>query len=301
MATQATIRQPPRLRGASINLMYVPALALFAVFLIWPVIQGLSLSFTNWDGMAPSYSDVGFANYKRLFEDPNFATALRNTFIFGLGSTIIQQVIGLFLAVLLDRGARSTNVMRAIVYLPVLISPVVMGAFYYLVFRYNQGALNEVLALFGGGPVPWLSNATFAIAVVVFINSLQFVGISMIIYLAGLQGIPQEVNEAAQLDGVKGWSQFRFITWPMLHPAFASSMVINLIGGMKLYDLVKVLTNGGPGFETNSVSTLISRTYFGDQAAGYAAAQGVFLFLIIVIFTIITNVWLDRRAAKLGQ
>ncbi|MDO5677915.1 MAG: sugar ABC transporter permease [Propionibacteriaceae bacterium] len=301
MTTLPEIRPTRRFRGASINLMYVPALVLFAVFLIWPVIQGLSLSFTNWDGMAPSYVNIGLANYQRLLEDPNFATAMLNTFIFGVGSTIIQQVMGLFLAVLLDRTSRVTNAVRSIIYLPVLISPVVMGAFYYLVFRYNQGALNDALAAFGVAPVSWLSNSGFAIGVIVFINSLQFVGISMIIYLAGLQGIPAEVNEASALDGATGWTQFRYVTWPMLHPAFAASVVINLIGGMKIFDLVRVLTGGGPGYATNSVSTLISRTYFGDQAAGYAAAQGVVLFLVIVIFTVVTNAWLDRRATKLGM
>lgn len=289
-----------RLRGASINVMYLPALALFAVFLVWPVIQGVSLSFTNWDGFSPTYTGVGGANFSRLVSDPNFRTALINTFIYGIGSTIIQQIVGLFLAILLDRGGRSSHWLRAVVYLPVLISPVVMGTFYYLIFRFQQGALNEILAVFGIEPVAWLSSSGFAIGVIVFINSMQFVGISMLIYLSGLQAIPEEVHEAATLDGVSAWSNFTRITWPMLHPAFAASVVLNLIGGLKLFDIVKVLTDGGPGYMTNSVSTLIGKTYFGNQAAGYAAAQGVALFLIIAIFTVITNKWLDSRAGRLG-
>ncbi|XCB30232.1 sugar ABC transporter permease [Arcanobacterium hippocoleae] len=136
---------------------------------------------------------------------------------------------------------------------------------------------------------------------IVFINSFQFMGVSMIIYLAGLQAIPQEIYEAAQLDGVNSWQRFTNITWPMLHPAFAASVVINLIGGLKLYDIIKVLTDGGPGYDTNSVSTLIGKTYFGSQAAGYAAAQGAALFLIIITFTVITNIWLNRRARRIGM
>lgn len=302
MSTQSVgARRPPRFRGTSINLMYVPALTIFAVFLVWPVIQGAMLSFTNWDGYSPGYASVGWANYQRLWTDPNFLVSLRNTFIYGIGSTVLQQIVGLFLAVLLDRGGVRSNTMRAIVYLPVLISPVVMGTFYYLVFRYRQGALNEILELFGGTPVAWLSSTGFAIVVIVFINSMQFVGISMLIYLSGLQSIPEEVHEAAQLDGVNGWTEFTNVTWPMLHPAFAASVVLNLIGGLKLFDIVKVLTDGGPGYVTNSVSTLIGKTYFGSQAAGYAAAQGVLLFLIIAIFTVATNWWLDSRASKLGM
>lgn len=287
-------------KGASVNLMYIPALTIFAVFLVWPVLQGAYLSTTNWDGYSPTLSGVGWSNYSRLIKDPNFMMAVRNTFIYGVGSTIIQQIIGLFLAVLLDKSGKASNTLRAIVYLPVLISPVVMGTFYYLVFRYNQGALNGIVEIFGGEPVAYLADSGFAIAVIVFINSFQFVGISMIIYLSGLQSIPSEIHEAAELDGVNGWQHFKEITWPMLHPAFAASVVLNLIGGLKLYDIVKVLTDGGPGFDTNSVSTLIGKTYFGSQAAGYAAAQGVVLFFIIVVFTVITNRWLDNRATKVG-
>lgn len=280
--------------------MYLPALAVFAVFLMWPVLQGAYLSTTSWDGYSPTLNNVGWSNYARLVEDPNFLVAVRNTFIYGLGSTLIQQVVGLFLAILLDKSGKASNALRAIVYLPVLISPVVMGTFYYLVFRYRQGALNGILEAFGFEPVAYLADSTFAIFVIVFINSFQFVGVSMIIYLSGLQSIPSEIHEAAELDGVNRWQHFKEITWPMLHPAFAASVVLNLIGGLKLYDIVKVLTDGGPGFDTNSVSTLIGKTYFGGQAAGYAAAQGVVLFFIIVIFTVLTNWWLDRRADKVG-
>ena len=287
-------------KGSSVNLMYVPALTIFAILLVWPVLQGAYLSTTSWDGYSPTLSSAGWSNYTRLVSDPNFLVAVRNTFIYGVGSTILQQIVGLFLAVLLERSGKISNSVRAIIYLPVLISPVVMGTFYYLVFRFRQGALNGILEAFGDQPVAYLANSNFAIAVIVFINSFQFVGVSMIIYLSGLQSIPTEVHEAAQLDGVNGWQQFKDITWPMLHPAFAASVVINLIGGLKLYDIIKVLTDGGPGFDTNSVSTLIGRTYFGSQSAGYAAAQGVVLFFIIVLFTVITNRWLDRRATRVG-
>lgn len=282
----------------SVNLMYLPALVMFGVFIIYPFFNGIRISTTDWDGYSPTMSSVGLANFVHLLHDPNFAIALRNTFIYGIGSTLIQQVLGLGLAVLLDRNIRGQNVYRSIVYLPVLVSPVVMGTLYYLVFRYRQGALNDVLSVFGAGPISWLSDAGFAVVVIVLINSLQFVGVSMLIYLSGLQSIPDELKEAAALDGAVGTAQFRRITMPLLLPAFTSSCVINLIGGLKLYDIVQVLTGGGPGYATHSVSTLIGRTYFGDQSAGYAAAQGIVLFLIIAVFTIVMNAWFDRRRIK---
>lgn len=295
---QARRRRGSFWRDRSINLMYVPALALFAVFMVYPFVNGIILSTTNWNGYSPTRDFVGWDNFLRVFSDANFGVALRNTFVFGIGSTLIQQVLGLGLAVLLDRNIRGRNVYRAIVYLPVLVSQVVMGTMYYLVFRYHQGALNDILGLFGAPPVSWLSNASFAIAVMVGINSLQFMGVSMLIYLSGLQSIPDEVKEAASLDGAVGFTQFRRITMPLLLPAFASSCVLNLIGGLKLYDIVQVLTGGGPGYSTNSVSTLIARTYFADQSAGYAAAQGIILFLVIAVFTVALNAWFDRLRQK---
>ncbi|QTX05179.1 carbohydrate ABC transporter permease [Agromyces archimandritae] len=288
-----------RLAGSSINLMYAPALILFAVFIVVPVISGIGLATTNWDGYSPERDFIGAENFARLFADPNFGTALVNTFVYGIGSTILQQLIGLLLAVLLDQRLRGRNVARAIIYLPALVSPVVMGTMYYLVFRYHQGALNDVTAAFGAEPVAWLADAGFAVAVIVLINSLQFVGISMIIYLSGLQGIPAEIKEAASLDGATGWRQFRTITIPQLMPAFSASVVLNLIGGLKLYDIIQVLTGGGPGYATNSVSTLIGRTYFGNQSAGYAAAQGLVLFLIIAACTVLLNLWFDRTRSRL--
>lgn len=285
-------------RGAAINLFYIPALLLFAVFMVYPLLSGIGLSFTNWNGYSVQRSLIGLENYTRLFSDPTFRTALLNTFIYGLGSTVIQQVFGLGLALLLDRAFRGRSVARAIIYLPVLVSPVVMGTMYYLLLNFNDGALNDIAVFLGFERVAWLSDSTAAIAIIVAINSLQFLGISMIIYLAGLQTIPAMYYEASTLDGAAGWKQFRHITLPLLQPAFATSVVLNLIGGLKLFDVVKVLTNGGPGFSTHSVSTLIGVSYFDNQSAGYASAMGVVLFLIILVFTLVLNTVLNRNRVE---
>lgn len=297
---------PPRRRARksgfqspSINLFYVPALAILAVFSIYPVISGISLSVTNWDGYSPDRSFVGISNYLRLGTDPIFRMVFTNTLIYGIGSTIIQQVLGLGLALALNRRFRGRSVARAIIYLPVLVSPVIMGTMYYLLFQYNFGALNTVITGLGGEPVAWFANANYAVIIVVLVNSLQFVGISMIIYLAGLQTIPAELTEAAALDGAGSWRLFRHITLPLLQPAFATSVVLNLIGGLKLFDVIRVLTGGGPGYSTNSVSTYLSIVYFGEQNAGYASAMGVVLFLLIAVCTLGLNKLLDRGRVDL--
>jgi len=281
------------------NWLYVPALALFAVFTVYPLVNGFILSLTNWNGYSAGRSFIGVDNYVRMLGDPIVGTALGNTFIYGIGSTVLQQIIGLALALALDRAIRGRNIARAIIYLPVLVSPVVMGTMYYLFFSYNYGGLNDVVVALGGERVAWLSDAGSAIAIIVIVNSLQFVGISMVIYLAGLQSIPTVYYEASRVDGAGAWQRFVGITVPLLQPAFATSIVLNLIGGLKLFDVIRVMTAGGPGYSTESMSTLISRFYFDNQSAGYASAVGIVLFLIIAVFTLGLNTWFNRRRLEL--
>lgn len=284
-----------RRSGASINALYIPAIVLFAIFTLYPLISGLQLSFTNWNGYSSSRDMIGIDNYVRLFGDETFRTALLNTFVYGIGSTVIQQIIGLALALALNMAIPARGLARTIVYLPVLVSPIVMGTMYYQLFRYNGGAFNDIAEALGGSPVPWLSDAAMGVAVIVAVNSLQYVGISMVIYLAGLQSIPTEFYEAAAIDGAGPWQRFRAITVPLLQPAFATSIILNLIGGLKLFDVIAVMTGGGPGYSTHSVSSLIGKTYFDNQAAGYASAMGVVLFLIIAVLTIALNGALNRK------
>jgi raffinose/stachyose/melibiose transport system permease protein len=289
----------PHFARRSLNLLYLPAVALVCLFTLYPLLSGLGISFTNWNGFSPARDSVGAANYLRLLGDPDFRTALRNTFLYGFGSTAIQQALGLALALALDRAIRGRNIVRAIIYLPVLVSPVVMGTMYYLFFAYNTGGLNDLTVALTGTRTAWLADSTVAVVIIVAVNSIQFVGISMVIYLAGLQSIPAMYLEAAHLDGATGWQQFRHVTLPLLQPAFATSIVLNLIGGLKLFDIIQVLTGGGPGYSTHSVSTLISTTYFDNQNAGYAAAMGVVLFALIAVFTLLVSGLLNSRRTEI--
>jgi len=166
---------------------------------------------------------------------------------------------------------------------------------YYLLLSYNTGGLNDIVVALGGERTAWLGSANSGIAIILLVNSLQFVGVSMVIYLAGLQSIPTSYLEAAALDGASGWKRFINITLPLLQPAFATSIVLNLIGGLKLFDVIRVLTGGGPGYTTNSVSTLISISYFNNQSAGYASAMGVVLFVIIAVLTLLLSRVLNSR------
>lgn len=282
-----------RFKGASVNFFYAPALIMLVLFSLYPLISGIGISLTSWDGFNPEKIFVGLSNYVTMLRDANFRMTLINTFIYGIGSTIIQQVLGLGLALLLNSKIKGCNLMRAIIYLPALVSAVIMGTMYYFIFQYDTGALNTILSALGLEKVVWFQNATTALIILVM-NSVQFVGTSMIIYLAGLQGLDQSVVEAASLDGASGWKMFWNITLPGLAPSFTTSVVLNLIGGLKLFDVIKVLTGGGPGCSTNSVSSYISIQYFDNQNAGYAAAMGVVLFIIIAVVTTVMNKGLDK-------
>ena len=282
-----------------INLFYVPALALFAVFVVLPFIKGIYLSITNWNGYSPSYKFVGLKNYARMLTDENVRTAFVNTIIYGFGSTLVQNVLGISFAILLNKKFRGRSLIRTVIYLPVMIAPLIMGYIMYFFFTYNNGAVNDVLKLFGAQPVDWLAKGSRAVIILMLVNSLQFAGISMVIYLAGLQNIPTLYYDAAAIDGVNDRQRFFYVTLPLLMPAVTSSVTINLIGGLKLFDVISALTGGGPGYDTNSLSTLIHRLYFGSERAGYAAAVGLVFFVFIMIVSNIVVKALQKRQVEL--
>lgn len=282
-----------------INLFYVPALALFAVFVVLPFIKGIYLSLTNWNGYSQSYKFVGLKNYARMLTDENVRTAFVNTIIYGFGSTLVQNVLGIAFAVLLNKKFRGRSLIRTVIYLPVMIAPLIMGYIMYFFFTYNNGAVNDVLKLFGAQPVDWLAKGSRAVIILMLVNSLQFAGISMVIYLAGLQNIPTLYYDAAAIDGVNDRQRFFYVTLPLLMPAVTSSVTINLIGGLKLFDVISALTGGGPGYDTNSLSTLIHRLYFGSERAGYAAAVGLVFFVFIMIVSNIVVKALQKRQVEL--
>lgn len=278
-----------------INIMYIPAVVLFVIFVIYPFLDGIRISLTNWNGYSQAYSYIGFENYKSLLSDENVRIALKNTILYGVGSTIIQQVIGLSYAVFLNNKFRGRGFARTVIYLPIMVASVIMGYIWYFLLQYNGGAINDVLMALGRIPIDYIADGRLMVWIIVLINSLQFCGVSMVIYLAGLQNISGMYYEAASLDGASKFQQFKNITLPLLKPAIVTSVTLNLIGGLKLFDAIKALTNGGPGYTTHSLSTLINYTYFNSQSAGYAAAIGIMLFVIILVTTLILNKILDRK------
>ncbi|WP_390891820.1 carbohydrate ABC transporter permease [Priestia flexa] len=278
--------------------MYLPGLVIVTLFIIYPFINGIQLSFTNWNGFSQTYDWIGVEQYQRLLADPTTWLVVKNTLLYGIGSTIFQNILGLLYALLLNQSIRMKTFTRTIVYLPVIISPIIMGYIWYFFFSFQGGALNDVLVLFGYEPVNALGNASLNPWIIVFVNTYQFVGIAMIIYLAGLQGISKDYYEAAQLDGASGWQQFKTITLPLLMPSITINVVLNIIGGLKLFDVIVALTGGGPGDASQSMSTFMYDLYFKRQDAGYAATQGVFMAVIILIISIGALIYFKRKETE---
>lgn len=279
----------------TVNLLYVPMLCLFLVFVIYPLCKGIFLSFTNWNGYSQSYSVIGADNYLKFFKDAKVLTAFKNTIVYGFGSTILQNILGLGFALFLNQAFRGKSVIRTIIYLPVMIAPLIMGYIMYFFVMYDGGALNDIRMLFGAEALDWMSNGSRSVLIMTLINSFQYAGISMVIYLAGLQNIPTMYYEAAELDGAGNLQQFKFITFPLLTPAISSAVILNLIGGLKLFDVIMALTSGGPGSSTHSLSTLVHRTYFGGEQAGYASAIGIMAFIFIMIVSNVFMKYFDKK------
>ncbi|MHC1750614.1 MAG: carbohydrate ABC transporter permease [Cellulosilyticaceae bacterium] len=279
----------------ALNLLYLPAILLFIAFIFVPFMKGLMISFTNWDGYSTERNFVALKQYKRMLGDANILTTVKNTLIYGVGSTIFQNLIGLLYALFLDQKLKGTKIVRTIVYLPVIISPLIMGYVWYFFFQYSGGALNDVMMLFNREGIDWLSNGSRAVWLITLVNTYQFLGVAMILYLAGLQGISKDYAEAASIDGATSWQKFRHITLPLLMPAITTSMVMNIIGGFKLFDAIVALTNGGPGYSSHSLSTMMYNLYFTQQDAGYASALGIFMFVLIAVVSITTLVQLRKK------
>lgn len=277
----------------------MPAVILILIFVVYPLISGIQISFTNWNGYSAKYSFVGLANYKKMFTDKMFYTALTNTLIYGIGSTAIQTILGLAYALLLQKKFPGQTLARVVIYLPAMIASLIMGYICYFLVQFKNGAINDIVILLGGTPQDWMADGNRAVWIITIINAIQFVGKTMIIMIAGLQGIPDSYQEAAAIDGATYLQRLHHITLPLLIPAITTSVVLNLIGGLKLFGIILSTTSGGPGYSSHSLSTLINYLYFENQNAGYSAAVGLFMFLFIMFISVFVRGYLERKANDL--
>lgn len=277
----------------------IPALLMMIAFILIPLINAVRISLFRWNGYSQNMHWNNFENYIDLFSDKMFWRSLGNTLIYGFGSTILQNIGGLLAALYLNKKFRGRNAMRVILYMPIMIAAFIMGQILYYFVQYDGGVFNEVLGWFGLGPVYWMKTGLSSAIMITLINSWQYMGLCMIIYLAGLQNIPSMYREAARLDGANKIKEFFHVTLPLLIPAIITAVVTNLIGGLKLYDVIAAIApTGGPNRSAMSLSFYIQVLYFNDEKAGYASAVGFATFFLILIITLPVNAWLRRREVE---
>ena len=281
----------------SLYLMTLPALLLFGLFVFFPLFRGFTMSLTDWNGFSQHYDFVGLQNYRNLIADRRILRAGVNTLIIAVCDTILQVLIGLLYALLLNHRGRLINIWRVVIYIPVMISTLIMGYIWYFMLQY-PGALNDIRLLLRAEAVDWLLYPKYAVSAIIVIAVLQFVGQSMIIFIAGLKSVSQEIYEAADIDGANSRLKFLAITLPALRPALITVVTLKLIGSLQIYDLIVALTDGGPGNQTHSVSTMIGYLYYDSEKAGYAASLGMVLFVVVFALTLAANRMLGRGRSQ---
>ena len=266
----------------------LPALILFGVFFVYPLLKGIGMSMTNWDGMGEA-KFVGLKNFVDFFSDERAMHDIKTTLIFAIGSAVLLNLVGLGYALLMNSKFRGKSIARVIIYLPAIISPLIMGYIWYFLLQPGRGFLYHAFSQLGlPDPIGnWMSSYPSALAVLVLVNVWQFAGMTMIIYLAGLQSISSDVLEAALIDGASPWQRFAHVTLPLLMPAIRINVVTNIIGSLSVFDVIMSLTEGGPGYSTESLSIYIMRMCYGSRT-GYSTAVAMILFLIILIPVLIS-------------
>jgi raffinose/stachyose/melibiose transport system permease protein len=273
----------------------LPALAVYSFVLLYPMASGLRFAFTDWDGLNPNYAFVGLDNFTRLAGDPQVRSALKMTFVFAIAVASLQNVAGLALAIALNRQLRTRQLLRLLFFLPVVLTPLIVAVLWKYLYS-TGGPVNLVIAALGGEALNWLGNPTLAAISIIVVTWWQSVGLSMVIYLAGLQSIPEELHEAARMDGATSWQNFRFVTLPMLAPAITVTVVYSIITSLKFFDQIWVMTAGGPGYATETLSTLIYKTAFRFFEMGYGSAISVvFTFVVGVIVLLSLNILRARE------
>ncbi|WP_368191881.1 carbohydrate ABC transporter permease [Blautia sp. 1033sp1_1033st1_G9_1033SCRN_220408] len=262
--------------------LVVPAAVFILVFYILPIGLGLVLSFTNWNIKYPTMEFVGLENYINIWKDPEFQKALSNTLCFAAVILVARNVLALLLALALTQKLKTANILRSIFYLPSVLSYVVVGVIFKALFQ-MKGLVNQFLGLFTGKPVliDWIGNANLALPTVMLLDLWVWTGFHMMLYIAGIQSISKEYYEAAIVDGASAWQRFRKITLPLLASTIRMSVVLTLCGGLRVFDSVKVLTNGGPGWASTTINIEVYKLF---SQGFYARATAVELMLSIILF-----------------
>ena len=282
-------------------LFIAPAALALILTMAAPMADAVLLSLERWDGMTPP-TWVGFSNYLNLIHDATFFRALWHTAYFTVCTVILQTVLPLLIASLLNSGIRGSTAFRTLYFMPVIISLTISGLLWAMLFEPNFGAVNSLLRAIGLGDFAplWLAGVDTVMPSVIIVSVWQSLGFYLVIFFAALQGVPKELYEAAELDGAKAWSRFLHVSVPTIWPMILIVIVLNTINGIKVFDQIWVMTAGGPDYASATLGTYLYTIAFGAMGAsnsrlGYATAIAIVILLLSIVVSII-QIRLGRRA-----
>lgn len=290
-------RRLHRVRQFQYVSLVLPGFLLFTVGLVAPLLLGLYYSFTDWNGYTTEFSFVGLSNFIKMFSDANTLDAWWFTLKFTIANTVLQNVLALVFALIVDSQLKAKTFYRTVLFLPCLVAPIVAGFIWQHMYIEVLPSLNSLLGthidfgLFG--------KSGTVLSGLLVVNNWQFVGYWMLIYLAGLQSIPRELYESAVVDGAPAWTQFVRITIPMLAPAFTICIVGITVGSLRVYDLLVSATGGGPGRASTSIIYHIYNTALNAQQYGYGSAMSMGLTFVLLIIALVQLGYLRKREVQL--
>jgi len=272
-------------------------LAMYGIWVIFPIFQTIVLSFTNWDGVSPSFSFVWLDNYKRLFSDPYFKLSLINNIKWLLAFVLGSVPLGLGIALLLDQKFAGDKVYKTLVFLPMTLSFVVIGQIWSWMLEPRYGAINSFLRAVGLSSLakPWLSDPKIVTYALIMAASWRQIAYAMVLFLAGLKNVPRELVEAAYVDGANKWQRFWYVILPMLRPAMVIAVTVNVIDSLRAFDIVYVLTRGGPFYSSSVLANYMYIQSFHNYDMGYGASIAVIQFLITFGFILVYLITALRR------
>lgn len=275
--------------GLLIALFLLPALILFLLFVIYPIFRSIYFSMFDWNGLGPAVDFVGLQNFKDILNDQVFLKAVRNVLLIILFSVGAQLPLALALAVMVGRDLPGRGIFRTIFFMPYVLSEINVAIMWMLLYNPDpdRGLLNAVVVLLGGETIGWLSSTNLVLLSIFIALTWKYFGFHMLLYLAGLQNIPLELEEAATIDGANSFQNFYYITLPLLGSTIRTSVYLSVLGSIQQFILVWIMTKGGPVNASETLATYMYRFGFVRFQLGYGSAVAIYMFLLCLIFSLI--------------
>lgn len=277
----------------------LPAFVIYSVLLVIPIFMALGISFFKWNGFS-EMEFIGIDNYANLFQDTRLGNSVINTLIIAGTVIIVVNVLGLALAMLVNKATKVNNFFRTIFFIPFVLSSVALSFVWKSILSYN-GVLNGIFEAIGQNEMigNWLGNKWSAIICIIVVEIWRTLGYHMMLYLAALQTVPNDLYEACTVDGGNRWDKFRNVTLPLIVPGMSVSVLMSIINELRIYDVVKIMTDGGPGYDTETIVYNIVAQGFSGNIIGYSSAIAVVLFLVIGAVSVLVVTQMGKKEVEM--